>query len=135
MATLTEVLVVDASTIVDLLVLQPPAIRGRLEGRALHAPAHMYAEVVSALGRMHRAGVIDDRFVEGALQRLATMPITGHDLPPLIQHAWRRRHGTRVVDALYVELADRLATRVITTDLRLARSSALAEAVSPNLEG
>src|SRR5450759_471081 len=53
--------VVDASALVDFLL---GTDRGRAVGpvlgrfAALHAPAHIDAEVLSALGRLHRAGTI-----------------------------------------------------------------------------
>jgi len=44
--------------------------------------------------------------------------------------AWLRRENIRLADALYVELAEQLDVPLITTDLRLARATPLAEAIT-----
>lgn len=51
-----ETVVVDASMLVDLLAETDyaAAVTARLRGTALHAPALLDAEVLSALGRLHR---------------------------------------------------------------------------------
>jgi predicted nucleic acid-binding protein len=95
----------------------------------LHAPAHIDAEVFSALGRMHRAGDLSSGKVGSALARLATMPLQRHPLTDLLAGAWARRHDLRLVDAVYVELAVRLKMSVLTTDPRLARACPFVEAV------
>jgi predicted nucleic acid-binding protein len=102
-----------------------------IRGRPLHAPAHLDAEVLSALGRMYRAGDLDDATVTTALEQLATAPIRRHPLAGLLSGAWRRRENQRLADALYIELADSLATaRLLTTDARLARSHERAQLVA-----
>jgi predicted nucleic acid-binding protein len=68
--------------------------------------------------------------VQAALAHLATLPVTRHDLPPLVAGAWARRADLRLFDALYVELAARLGVRVLTTDQRLARACPVAEAIT-----
>lgn len=94
-----------------------------MRGCLLHAPAHLDAEVLSALGRMHRAGDLDESMATAALKALATAPIQRHPLAGLLSGAWGRRENQRLVDALYVELAVSLASsRLLTTDARLARS-------------
>jgi predicted nucleic acid-binding protein len=101
-----------------------------MRGRLLHAPAHLDAEVLSALGRLHRAGDLDESTVTAALAELATAPIHRHPLGELLSGAWTRRENQRLVDALYVELAASLtASRLLTTDARLARSHDGAELV------
>ncbi len=123
--------VIDASAMVDLLVGSPlaEAVAERLRGQQLHAPAHFDAEVLSALGRLHRAGHIDDQQVEVRIDRLAVAPIERHDLAKLVSGAWQRRHNLRLVDALYVELAAQLDVRIVTTDGGLAAACAVAELV------
>jgi predicted nucleic acid-binding protein len=113
--------VVDASAIVDLLLGNElgAAVRRRLAGHALHAPAHLDAEVLSALGRLHRAGDLTADDVESRLHALATAPIRRHDVSALLAGAWARRQRVRLVDALYVELAASLRHALVTTDGRL----------------
>lgn len=127
-----EPLVVDASVLVDLLAGTGHAapVAARLRGTALHAPAHLDAEVLSALGRLHRAGELTTADVDAALARLASIPLERHTVAALMTGAWARRADLRLVDALYVELAARMGVRVLTTDRRLARACSLAESVS-----
>jgi predicted nucleic acid-binding protein len=113
--------VVDASALVDLLVDNDlgRAVRRRIAGHALHAPAHVDAEVLSAVGRLHRAGDLDAGTVETRLRALAAAPIQRHPVNELLIGAWMRRHQLRLVDAVYVELAVRRRLPLVTTDHRL----------------
>lgn len=113
--------VVDASAMVDLLLDTDVggAVRERLARHALHAPAHLDAEVLSALGRLHRAGDLDAQDVESMLRALVAAPIRRHDLSGLMIGAWMRRHQLRLVDGLYVELAADRGLPLVTTDRRL----------------
>jgi predicted nucleic acid-binding protein len=98
----------------------------------LHAPAHLDAEVLSALGRLHRAGELQDSNVTAALEELSAAPIRRHPLASLLTGAWERRANQRLVDALYTELAISLGNAaLITTDARLARSDDHAELIGP----
>jgi predicted nucleic acid-binding protein len=110
-------LVVDASAMIDALAGTPvgPAVAARLRDHALHAPAHFDAEVLSAMGRLQRAGTLSVRQVGTRVQRLQTAPIRRHLPAPLLEGAWRRRHSLRLVDALYVQLADDLSITLVTT--------------------
>lgn len=98
------------------------AVAGRLSGAVWHAPALFDAEVMSALGRLQRAGHLSARLVGERLRRLAKAPVTRHPLPALLAGAWGRRQDLRLTDALYVELAAQLSVPLVTTDLRLARA-------------
>jgi predicted nucleic acid-binding protein len=113
--------VVDASALVDLLLGNElgAAVATRLVGHALHAPAHVDAEILSAVGRLHRAGEIDANGVEAMLTTLTAGPIRRHPVTDLLVGAWSRRHQLRLADALYVELAASRALPLITTDGRL----------------
>lgn len=113
--------VVDPSAMVDLLLGNElgAVVRRRLAGHALHAPAHLDAEVLSALGRLHLAGDLEAEDVESRLRDLAAAPIQRHDVRDLLTGAWSRRHQVRSVDALYVELAVSRDLLLVTTDRRL----------------
>lgn len=113
--------VVDASALIDLLLANESgiAVRRRLAGHALHAPAHLDAEVLSALGRLHRAGDLGADDVESTLRDLVAAPIQRHDVRDLLVGTWSRRHQLRLVDALYVQLAIVRYLPLITTDRRL----------------
>ncbi len=127
-----EIAVLDASVLVDLLAGTDyaAAAKKRLAGTVVHAPAHLDAEVLSALGRLERAGELPASEVDVALNALATIPLTRHPVVELAAGAWARRADLRLADALYVELAARLHARVLTTDHRLARATSLAEGIS-----
>ncbi|WP_375400461.1 type II toxin-antitoxin system VapC family toxin [uncultured Amnibacterium sp.] len=113
--------IVDASALVDLLVGNElgQAVAARLLNVRLRAPAHIDSEVLSALGRMHRGGLLTARQVDAKLRSLAAAPLVRHELTDLLAGAWARRDRVRIVDALYLELAGRLGVPLITTDLRL----------------
>lgn len=127
-----ERMIVDASALVDLLVGSSPAneVADRLRGSELHAPAHFDAEVLSALGRLHRADHLTARQTEARVERLATFPVERHALSTLLVGAWKRRHNLRLVDALYVELADQLDMPIITTDNGMAAATSAAELIT-----
>lgn len=131
---MADPLIVDASAMVDLLIGSPSAasIETRLRGHELHVPSHFDAEVLSALGRLQRNGDITVRQVTTRIQRVASAPIQRHLLAPLLAGAWKLRFNLRLVDALYVELADRLEAIIVTTDSGLAASSPSAEFITGN---
>jgi predicted nucleic acid-binding protein len=129
-----EALVVDASAIVEALLGTDLGIkvRRRMRGQQLHAPAHLDAEVLSALGRLHRAGELEDSAAVAALEEFASAPIQRHPLAGLLLGAWRRRENQRLVDALYAELAASLhSVPLLTTDARFARAEDRAELLQP----
>ncbi|MHB1500638.1 MAG: type II toxin-antitoxin system VapC family toxin [Candidatus Dormibacteria bacterium] len=128
----TEHLVLDASAVLDLLVAESlgPAVDARIDGHVLHAPAHLDAEVLSGLGRLHRAGALGAAAVARHLDALAVAPIERHGLTGLLAGAWSRRGQLRLADALYVELASTLAVPLVTTDVRLGRATPIAEVIS-----
>lgn len=117
---MTEV-VLDATALVDLLLANDlgVAVRERIAGQALHAPSHVDAEVLSALGRLHRGCALGADEVETKLDALTMAPIRRHPTGDLLLGAWSRRHQLRLADALYVELAVSRRLRLVTTDRRL----------------
>ena len=119
----------DASAMVPMLVPGDGGhpVAQRIRGADIHVPAHFDAEVLSALGRLHRAGAVDADAVARGLQALAQAPFTRHTLPPLLTAAWSRRGDTRLVDALYMALAVELSAPVVTLDRGLAVAAPRAE--------
>lgn len=119
---------VDASAAVDLLVRSDAGERVRrflMEAGdvTLMTVAHLDAEVLSALARLHRADVLTEREVTALLARLGDLamervPITSG----LLQAAWSLRDNVAARDALYVAAAHAVHARLLTTDDRLARA-------------
>lgn len=133
-----EALVLDASAAVEALLGTDLGVkvRERMRGHRLHAPAHLDAEVLSALGRLYRAGELPSSGVAKALGELATAPIRRHPLASLLSGAWERREDQRLVDALYTELAASLdSAPLLTTDARLARSEDRVELIADQSSG
>ena len=128
----TESLVVDASAFVDLLARtsRAQAVGARLHGSAWHAPAHVDAEVLTALGRLARADRLDAVEAADGLLALSELRIKRHALQPLLLGSWALRNELRLVDGFYVELARQLGIPLITTDQRLARAAPIAEIIS-----
>ena len=132
---MAESLVLDASAMVDLLVGSDLAgsVGDHLYDSEVHAPGHFDAEVLSALGRLHRASQLTTRQVTDRIDLVASSPIVRHPLAPLLKGAWRRRGNLRLVDALYVELASQLDTSIITTDRGLASASRRATLIDQDM--
>jgi predicted nucleic acid-binding protein len=118
-------LVIDASALAELVVSSPlaPRIAAALDSHQLHAPCHLDAEALSALARLARAGSVSESQVPRCLEAVAAAPVERHPIQPLLASAWELRANLRVLDALYVALAQRLGCQVLTTDGRLAAAA------------
>lgn len=118
--------VVDASILTAFYASDDPSrelVAARLaSGDALFAPAHLDAEVVSALRGLSRTSATLSAVVPGALRHLAGFPIRRMPLAPLLERMWALRDNVTPYDAAYVALAERLEARLVTSDRRLAAS-------------
>lgn len=116
---------------VDYLVDSPLATRvaDRITDNEISVPAHFEAEVLSALGRLQRGGELSEAQIEVRVTLTAQAPFHRHLLAPLLEGAWARHHNVRLVDALYIELADQLGATIITTDSGMSAASANAERI------
>lgn len=123
-----RLLVVDASVIVE--VLRRSDLGDRVAEAMRYAqpaaPAHLDAEVLSALGRLVRDGTVAQAAVERSLARLARLPLQRYPLPPLLRRAWALRQKIALRDALYVACAEAISATLMTLDRRLARSAPVA---------
>lgn len=126
-------IVLDASALVDVVLDQPakPWILDQLESPVL-APAHQLAEVLSALTRLVRADAISASVAAEALaearglEQELVVPSTTH-----LARALDLQDGVRVLDALYVVLAQEHDAPLVTTDERLARAQLAIEVRTP----
>ena len=116
-----DLVVVDASVVVDLLVGPDPGLALALPNSRWHAPAHLDVEVVHALrGLMLGRHISRPRAVD-ALRDYADLAITRWPL----DHASRHRclqlgDNLTAYDAGYVALAEGLSSPLITRDRGLA---------------
>lgn len=120
--------VVDASVIVRLLLARESddLLRQRVVGaeRTLHAPAHLDAEVLSAVSGMLKGGKIPDDRARRMASQYAALRIAKHGVAPLGQRVLTMRHNFTVYDAAYVALAEALKQPLLTCDAKFARAPA-----------
>lgn len=119
--------VIDASVLTAFYAADDPrrdAVAARLAvGDALFAPAHVDAEVISALRGLARRSPMLHAEVPTALRHLAGFPIRRMPLAPLLQRMWELRDNITPYDGAYVALAERLDGPLITSDGKLASAS------------
>ena len=84
------------------------------------APDLLNAEVLHALRRFERRGELDADRSAAAIQDLSVLPIARYPTIALLERAWELRHNFTAYDALYVALAEALATSLVTSDEHLA---------------
>lgn len=119
--------VVDASALVAFYAAEDPrrhTVAARLAvGDALFAPAHLDAEIVSALRGLSRPNPTLRAAVPAALRHLEGFPVRRMPLAPLLQRIWELRDNLTAYDAAYVALAERLDGPLITCDGKFAGAS------------
>jgi predicted nucleic acid-binding protein len=122
-----SLVVVDASVFTAFYTSDDPrrdAVVSRLSvGDALFAPAHLDAEVVSALRSLAIKSAEVSQFVPSALAHLADFPIRRMPLAPLLGRMWELRDSVTPYDAAYVALAERLDSPVMTCDVPMTKAS------------
>ena len=119
--------VVDASVLVAFYAAAEPrreTVAARLaSGDALFAPAHLDAEIVSALRGLSRPNPALRAAVPGALRHLAGFPLRRMPLAPLLPRIWELRDNLTAYDGAYAALAERLHGPLITCDAKFAGAS------------
>lgn len=119
--------VIDASVLVAFYAaedLRRDSVAQRLAvGDAPFAPAHLVAEVVSALRGLSQINPTLRTAVPEALRHLAGFPLRRMPLAPLLQRIWELRDNLTAYDAAYVALAERLDGPLVTCDAKLARAT------------
>lgn len=126
--------VVDAATVVDLICDLPAAEPYRhhlATANTVAAPAHLDAEVLSALGRLKRAGHLTQE--ADRLEALRIFAARRWPLRPLLAVAWALTDRIAVRDALYVALAVSLDATLVSSDGRLRRAALeIVDVAEPN---
>jgi predicted nucleic acid-binding protein len=124
---MTQVLVVDASVVVDLLGrFRPEPIEALLwaEDTVLAAPELMQIEALQALRRLDEGGAIP-RSRGFVCDLLRALPIRAYRHAGLLTGIWSLRGNLTAYDAVYVALARVLGAALVTRDLKLASASGL----------
>jgi predicted nucleic acid-binding protein len=117
-------IVVDASALLDLILLRPNASRiaDAMRGQSVAAPELIVVETSSALARLERAGELRTHDADVAIRDVGEMPMSlvGHS--PLHARAWALRGSLPLAGAFYVACAELLTATLLTSDGRLARA-------------
>ena len=119
--------VIDASAGVEILLRSTlgEALQLRLVPEAQWwIPEHYYTEVVNALRRTERHGILAGR-VPAAIDELHRASLARATLRPLLAAAWVRRGHLTIGDAFYVALAEAIDATLVTADLKLAAAPGL----------
>ena len=130
-------IVLDAAALVDAVLDQPSKawVLDQLTGQQVCAPAHQSAEVLSAVARLQRAGEISSEVARAALTEARALaqelvlPSAAH-----LARALDLQARVRVLDGLYVALAEERGCPLVTTDRRLVRAAPPCELRAPGGE-
>ena len=124
---MSDVIVVDASAILEILLNRPAAsgLADRIldPSEVICAPHLLDAEVLQVLRRYARTREISAERAALALSDHLDLPIARYPHDLLVVRAWEIRDNFTAYDALYVCLAEALAVPLITADAALARAA------------
>jgi predicted nucleic acid-binding protein len=96
-----------------------------VDASALVAPDVVNPEVLSALRRLERTGVLTARRAVQVVDDLMDAPVRRFSTLPLLAEAWTLRADVAAADACHVVLARSLRCPLITGDRRLFRAPGL----------
>ena len=124
---MSQVLVVDASVVVDLVGrFRPQPIEALLwaEDSVLAAPELLDVEVLQALRRLDKDGAIPSSRAD-VVELLQALRIRRYRHQSLREALWSLRKNMTAYDAAYVALARLLDATLVTRDAKLARAPGL----------
>ena len=118
-------IVLDTSAAVELLLGTPVGaqVAREIESDALLAPELLDVEVVSAVARLVRSGVVSVTGGQARVDALNRLPVRRIPHRPLTARAWELSDRVRVADAYYVACAEWARASLLTTDARLGRAA------------
>jgi predicted nucleic acid-binding protein len=116
--------VADASAVVTAILSdRGGAVATRLAAEdELHAPHLLDLEVLSAIRRLHRTGLLAETGAVQARTKLGLLPVRRYPHGPLAARIWELRDNLTVYDAAYVALAEALDATLVTADGLLAKA-------------
>ena len=120
-------IVVDASVVTTALVddeAPGQRVRSRLSQESLVAPDLVYLEVISAVRRLHAAGLAPKR-CQQAIDDLLALPIVIVSHEQIVKRCWELRGAITPYDAAYIAVAEAFAIPLVTGDARLSRAPKL----------
>lgn len=113
-------IVVDASAVTEFLLQTSVGVRveARLfrDGDQFHAPHLLDVEVAQALRRLVRTGELQAERAEEAIADLADFDVHRHGHVDLLGRTWELRTNLTAYDAMYVSLAEAIASPLVTCD-------------------
>lgn len=118
-------LIVDARVVIKWHVVEvhtEAALRLlRDDAPSLHVPDLMFPEVGNILWKKVRRGDLTEEEARRIAHLMAMAPLEVHPSPPLLEaaHEIAMHTGRTVYDSLYVALAVRMDTRLVTADEKL----------------
>lgn len=124
-ATVTTVLVVDASAIAEMLL---GTAKGRRVAEAigsehsLHAPELLSLEIASVLRSLVRAGEIDVTEAAQVIADLSSFGIEYYEHLAFLPRVFALRDNLTAYDAAYVALAEALGVALLTCDTKVGRA-------------
>lgn len=124
---MSQVLVVDASVVVDLIGrFRPQPIEALLWAKdsVLAAPELLDVEVLQALRRLDKDGAIPPSRAD-VVELLQALRIRRYRHHSLREAIWSLRMNMTAYDAAYVSLARLLDATLVTRDVKLARAPGL----------
>ena len=124
---MSQVLVVDASVVVDLVGrFRPQPIEALLwaEDSVLAAPELLDVEVLQALRRLDKDGAIPSSRAD-VVELLQALRIRRYRHQSLREALWSLRKNMTAYDSAYVALARLLDATLVTRDAKLARAPGL----------
>ena len=127
-------IILDASAVVAVLVGAGQGaehIRERMEtpDESLHVPHVMDLEVLQALRRHIRLGILSPERSSEALEDLKNLTFVRYPHAPLAERIWDLRENLTAYEAAYVALSEALDAPLVTMDAKLARAPGIRAAV------
>ena len=117
---------IDASTVLEILsrTAKGLELEAALLNSDLHAPHVIDLEVLNAVRRWERTGVIGSAEATDVLNAFLAIGITRYSHAPLVDSIWALRHNLTAYDAAYLALANVLDAELVTMDSGLRKMAA-----------